>query len=178
MTTSEFITDKTPRAGFWRVRAKANSEIAAVVPPLPQRRDGVPLFSTPDAVPATDTQKAASTETQPCLLKPDAPKARRVTAPVSVPRKTADIGAICLVKESADPTPRRNASPIPIGKNWVTNRFERLNAAIAFLKTHNVGVQVVDRTAEIKTYRVSSHGFRTLYHEDVIEIAMSMGWVG
>lgn len=262
MTLPEFIADTTPRAGFWRVRAKQTDkqtyiqthEIAAVVPPPQQGRDGD--LSSPDTVVvpaislskldkmarneaivaaylAGDPLKAITEEHQvsdgtvyyvlgKAGLSPKrqdrseitdqveaTPETARVAAPVSVTRKTADTGANILVKESADPTPRRDASPMlpvhlpengsgpalpfertpepavakpkpaaPIGSNWIAQRFERFAAAVAYLKTHNVGVQVVNKDADIKKYRVSSHGFATFFHEEVLEIAMDKGWVG
>jgi hypothetical protein len=177
MTTQEFIKDKSPRAGFWRVRAKANSEIAAVVPPLPQSRDGA--LSSPGAVvvPAPICQRAASTETQPCPLKPDARKARRVAAPVPASSETAGTGAIALVAESADPTPRRNAMPMPVSRNWIANRFERIAAAIAYLKTKCILVQVIDRDELVRRYRVTGKRYPQ-YHDDVIDIATGLGWAG
>lgn len=178
MTASQFINDDAPRAGFWRVRAKITTEIAVVAPPPPQSRDGDLSSLDPVAVPASTIRAGAPLETKP-RPKPGAVKAYRVAAPVPATSKTAGTGAHILVKESADPTPRRNASPMPSsGSNWIADRFARFNAAIAFLKTHNVGVQVVDRNADIKKYRVSSQGFATFFHEEVLEIAMDMGWAG
>lgn len=177
MTTQEFVKDKTPRAGFWRVRAKVKTdlsteiiqEIVAVAPPPSQSRDGA-FSSLPPAVPASHIHTDASAETQ-RPLKPVAATARRVTAPVSAPSKTADTGAIVVPVEMKAPSPK----PV-IARNWITNRFEQLADAIAFLKTLNIGVEVVDRAAMIKKYRVSSLGFQTFFHEEVLEIAISLGW--
>lgn len=268
MTTQEFLKDQTPRAGFWRVRAKHTDkqthEIAAVVPPSQQGRDGDLSSPNPVVVPAITPSKLnkkarndaivaaylagdllgaitekygisdgtvyyalakagispkrnseaqvqdqvkATPETPPSP-EPAAEKAR-VAAPVSVTSETAGTGANILVAESVDPTPRRDASPMlpvhlpengsgpalpfertpepavakakpaaPIGSNWIAQRFERFAAAVAYLKTHNVGVQVVNKDADIKKYLVSSHGFATFFHEEVLEIAMDKGWVG
>ena len=200
MTTQEFIKDATPRVGFWRVRAKQTDkqthEIAAVVPPSQQGRDGDLSSPDPVVVPAKISEVSSAQEPDETFT-PRA-KARRVAASVPAPSKTAGTGAIFVGMDLASkpdvhveaeieaatgkvllvdkkPTPKPLA---PIGTNWIANRFERLAAAIAYLKTHNVGVQVVNKDADIKKYRVSSQGFQAFYHEEVLEIAMDMGWAG
>lgn len=181
MTTQEFIKDKSPRAGFWRVRAKANSEIAAVVPPLPQSRDGA--LSSPGAVvvpapihPVVDAA-AMLADGKPKATRQERAAARRVAAPVPASSETAGTGAIALVAESADPTPRRNASPVPVSRNWITNRFARIAAAIAYLKTKCILVQVIDRDELVKRYRVTGKRYPQ-YHDDVLDIATGLGWAG
>ena len=181
MTTQEFIKDKSPRAGFWRVRAKANSEIAAVVPPLPQSRDSA--LSSPGAVvvpapihPVVDAA-AMQADGKPKATRQERAAARRVAAPVPASSETAGTGAIALVAESADPTPRRNASAVPVSRNWITNRFERIAAAIAYLKTKCILVQVIDRDDLVKRYRVTGKRYPQ-YHDDVIDIATGHGWAG
>lgn len=277
MTTQEFLKDQTPRAGFWRVRAKIKAdlpnetrqEIAVVTPPPPQSRDGDISSLDPVAVPAlspskrdkkarnegiveayvsgalikaimttysvseptvynvlklagispkrivkktiTDQVEAKSGATgvalpqSPPLPEPAAAKAR-VAAPVPVLSKTAGTGVI--IPESADITPRRNASPMlpvhlsqngsgpalqfertpepvfaapkpaePIGSNWIADRFVRINGAISFLKSKCVLVQTVDPAELVKRYRVSGKRYPQ-YAEEVIEMAMDMGWAG
>lgn len=200
MTASEFIKDATPRTGFWRVRAKQTDkqthEIAAVVPPSQQGRDGDLSSPDPIVVPAKNSEVSSAQEPDETFT-PRA-KARRVAASVPAPSKTAGTGAIFIGMDLASkpdvhveteietatgklvsvvkkPAPK---PPAPIGTNWIANRFEQLASAIAFLKTHNVDVQVVNKDADIKKYRVSSQGFQAFYHEEVLEIAMDMGWAG
>lgn len=61
------------------------------------------------------------------------------------------------------------------GSNWIANRFERIAAAIAYLKTKCILVQVVDRDELVKRYRVTGKRYPQ-YHEDVIDIATGLGW--
>lgn len=185
MTASEFIKDATPRAGFWRVRAKHTDkqthkqtcEIAAVVPPSQQGRDGDLSSPDPVVVPAKISGALSAKEpdeaSKPSAARIERAATRRVAAPVPAPTETVGTGATILVKESADPTPRRNA--IAISNNWIANRFERIAAAIAFLKTQCVLVQVVDRDELVKRYRVTGKRYPQ-YHDDVIDIALSLGW--
>lgn len=92
MTTQEFIKDDTPRAGFWRVRAKVKPEIAGVLSTSPQQsRDGELSSCFPLAVPAIPVQVEAKSQTPPSP-KPAANKAR-VAAAAPVTSKTAGAAA-------------------------------------------------------------------------------------
>ena len=247
MTTQEFIKDKSPRAGFWRVRAKANSEIAAVVPPLPQSRDSA--LSSPGAVvvpapihPVVDAA-AMQADGKPKATRQERAAARRVAAPVPASSETAGTGATHQAsspslpldharqaeavaseestldedrtpledsKVSSGPTTTAELSESPsvrelsgvveaavegiatspqsvaststatgmgLSRNWITNRFERIAAAIAYLKTKCILVQVIDRDELVKRYRVTGKRYPQ-YHDDVIDIATGHGWAG
>jgi len=154
-------------------------EIAAVSPLPPQSRDvalsslgavvvPAPIHPVMDAAAMLDDGKRNATRQERAAT-------RRVAAPVPASSETAGTGAIALVAESADPTPRRNASPVPVSRNWITNRFARIAAAIAYLKTKCILVQVIDRDELVKRYRVTGKRYPQ-YHDDVIDIATGYGW--
>lgn len=61
------------------------------------------------------------------------------------------------------------------GRDVLAERAARLASAIAYLKTRAILVETLNREAPVRTYRVS--GKRDAkYAEEVIEIAMDMGW--
>lgn len=71
-----------------------------------------------------------------------------------------------------------NAGSIPAPakpKDWITERRERLESAIRFLRSKAVLVQLIDRNHQIAKYRVSGKRFPQ-FAEEVIEIAMVAGW--
>lgn len=72
--------------------------------------------------------------------------------------------------EAADLKPAK-----PEYRDWMAERRQRIEAAIAFLKSKAILVTQWDKTALVARYRVS--GKRELqYAEEVIEKAMEMGW--
>lgn len=75
-------------------------------------------------------------------------------------------------------TPKISALPAtpPKFTNWIEQRAARIAAAIAFLGAHGIPVVVADRHAEIRTYFVSANR-RSLFAEEVIELAIEKGWV-
>jgi len=66
------------------------------------------------------------------------------------------------------------SAPTEPGK-WIADRFARIAGAIAFLGAQGVAVAVADRHAEIRTYFVSANR-RSLFAEEVIEMAIERGW--
>lgn len=64
----------------------------------------------------------------------------------------------------------------PKSSNWIADRFQRIAAATAFLKSQGILVTVVDRDAPIREYFVSGKRYRQLA-EEVVEIAIAKGWV-
>lgn len=70
--------------------------------------------------------------------------------------------------------PPANPSP-PKFTSWIEQRAARIAGAIAFLKSQAILVSVVDRDADIRTYRVSGKKY-ALLAEEVIEIAIAKGW--
>lgn len=57
------------------------------------------------------------------------------------------------------------------GSHWIANRFERIAAAIAYLKTKCILVQVIDRDELVKRYRVTGKRYPH-------DIATGLGWAG
>lgn len=62
------------------------------------------------------------------------------------------------------------------GRGWIEQRQARIDGAIAFLRERGVVVSVTDRQAEIRTYFVSANR-RSLYAEELVEMAIEWGWV-
>lgn len=93
-------------------------------------------------------------------------EARRVARPDETGRKV--------------PEPVAHSNPAGSGikpqyRDWMAERRQRLQRAIAYLRSQAVLVTQWDRTAAIPTYRVS--GKRDLkLAEEVIEIAIAKGW--
>jgi hypothetical protein len=70
--------------------------------------------------------------------------------------------------------PAQQAEPKP-KRDWITERRERLESAIAFLRSQAILVQVADKNAAVRMYRVS--GSRTAQlAEEIIELAIEKGW--
>lgn len=61
--------------------------------------------------------------------------------------------------------------------DWIAQRAERLNGAIAFLRSRAILVSVADRATMVRRYRVTGKR-ETQLAEDVIELAQGMGWEG
>lgn len=62
------------------------------------------------------------------------------------------------------------------GRNWIEQRQARIDGAIAFLRDRGVVVSIMDRQAPIRTYFVSANR-RSLYAEELVEMAIEWGWV-
>jgi hypothetical protein len=59
--------------------------------------------------------------------------------------------------------------------DWIARRQARFRSAEAFMKARCILVSVIDRQAQIRTYRVT--GKRLVYSEDeIIALAEGMGW--
>lgn len=112
-----------------------------------------PLFMQPDVVLAMLTSRPAN---------------RAVNVPV-------------LGKINGGEKPRlsigQKVEQAPIAMPDPAARLARVSAAIAFLKTQGILAQVVDRNAQLRTYRCSGSPF-TYLPGDVIRKAQRMGWEG
>ena len=96
-----------------------------------------------------------------------AERSRSVDMGVDMTRARLPIGS---------PTPHSDALKKAVGSAWFVQRREMIDAAIAFLNSRAFFVQVVDRTAQVRKYRVA--GKRdSMLAEDVIEIALAKGLV-
>jgi hypothetical protein len=104
-------------------------------------------------------------------LKPQADAA--LTDCDAAPPRRSQGGGDDLLPE---PKPAALVSEKPKPRDRITERRERLEGAIAFLRGKAVLVQVSDRNAQIRKYRVSGKR-EAQFAEEVIETALDMGWV-
>lgn len=74
-------------------------------------------------------------------------------------------------------TPQTSVTPAhpPKFVSWIEQKRQRTDAAIAFLGSQGIAVSVADRDAQIRTYFLSANR-RSLFAEEVIELAIEKGW--
>lgn len=129
--------------------------------PLPEHAD--PDLDRPEPTPADDAGETSAR-----------PKKKSVRSRLPVKESGLDRMA---ARESVSPTQRAMATAekrSPILPLSIEERRRRLDLAIAHLKRQCILVDIVDRSAPIRTYRVSGKRESKLA-EEVIEIAVARG---
>jgi len=109
---------------------------------------------------------------------------------LSEPRQCGKTARLATIRAAGERLKARNAPAprLPLGgakvesqvarkPDWIAQRAERLNGAIAFLRSRAILVSVADRATMVRRYRVTGKR-ETQLAEDVIELAQGMGWEG